>query len=93
MDNLENRQGLSPWFLALPWICRRAGVLIVAVLMITLWTLLLFFNVNWWIIMLTMIIPALILAKWQWYWCHHSEMIPAAVQAGENPPATVKVEV
>jgi hypothetical protein len=75
MDNIPDQSGLSPWFLALPWICRTFGALIVTVLLVTLWTLLLFFNVTWWIILLTIIIPTIIYGKWQWYWCHQPDLL------------------
>ena len=78
--------GKSAWFLALPWLCRKAGALIVAVLMVTLWTLLLFLNVRWWIILLTIIIPAIPLAfwLWYWYWTDVPEIIPSAVNSTVN---------
>ena len=90
MDNIPDESGLSPWFLALPWICRKAGALIVAVLMLTLWTLLLLFNVRWWIIILTIITPAIILSRWLWYWTHLTETIPVAGDAGDV--AAVRIE-
>jgi hypothetical protein len=90
MENLTYQGGLSPWFLALPWICRQFGALIVAVIMITLWTLLLFFNVSWWIIFLTIIIPAIPLTFWLWYWTHQPENIPSAAPAAESS-AAVKI--
>ena len=51
--------------------------------MVSLWTLLLFFKVRWWIILLTIITPAIILARWLWYWTHLTEIIPAAGDAGD----------
>ena len=79
MDNFTDQGQLSPWFLKLPWICRKAGALIVAVIMITWWALLLIFHVSWWIIVLTIVIPAIPLAIWLCYWSVQKNVIPAAL--------------
>ena len=78
MDNFTNQGQLSPWFLKLPWICRQFGALIVAVMMITLWALLLIFHVSWWVILLTIFIPVIPLAIWLCYLSVQPAVIPAA---------------
>ena len=78
MNNFTNQNQLSPWFLKLPWICRQFGALIVAVIMVTLWALLLIFHVIWWVILLTIVIPAIPLAIWLCYWSLQPNVIPAA---------------
>jgi hypothetical protein len=96
MNNVPHPSGNSAWYMALPWVCRGFGALIVAVLMVTLWTLLLFFNVRWWIILLTIIIPAIPLAIWLWYWTHIPEIIPSAVNSTVNSAvdsASVKIDL
>ena len=78
MNDVSHPGEPSPWFLALPWMCRQCGALIVAVLMLTLWTSLLIFHVIWWVILLTIIIPAIPLASWLLYWSLQPVIIPAA---------------
>jgi len=91
MDNVSHPGQLSPWFLKLPWICRKAGALIVPVLMLTLWVLLLFFNVEWWVFLLTILIPAIPLGMWLWYWTHLPEIILPAGNPAAGNPAAVKI--
>ena len=92
MDNVTHPSQLSPWFIALPWICRKAGALIVAVIMLTLWTSLLIFHVSWWVILLTIIIPAIPLAIWLLYWSLQPVIIPAAGNQ-QTGCASVRIDV
>ena len=68
---------LSPWYLALPLVCRQFGALIVAACMVTLWVLLLVFHVPWWVVLLTGIIPSIPLTLWLWYWTGRNEITVA----------------
>ena len=79
MEEVPHRRELSHWFRRVPWDYQGFYTLIITFFMITLWVLLLFFNVNWLIIFLPVIILAIPLSRWSWYQAYQADVIPTAV--------------